>query len=202
MFWTAALVLGLATSSTAQTANCRPTVASLRSLALSTWDATHDGDRVLAALDAQLGPYGNDWAQDIDYARREGLSFAVFIPSRTYRSAVADALRKREPLAAVPVNEAVVISVGVMTMDAPNIEKVIVERNGKVVLPIGGSLRPQTFTNRMNAKTVRNDGALLYPCSAFMPGAEVVVTGIPSAGDNFERRFTSDELADLNAVTP
>jgi hypothetical protein len=67
-------------------------------------------------------------------------------------------------------------------IDAPDIVKIVVERDGKVVAPRLSELKPTVLTTRMGAKALLHAGTIIYPCSAFDPDAAVRVIAIPEAG--------------------
>ena len=63
----------------------------------------------------------------------EGLFIGLLSPYTSYRTAVAEALRKREDVAAVQVQRDIRIVVSPSRIDAPDIVRVLVERDGKPV---------------------------------------------------------------------
>jgi hypothetical protein len=176
---------------------CQPSIADLKKIASDEWAASQDANRVLAAVDKKIGPGAADTWMFMDTSDN-GLLFAVAFPPRLYRFNLSEALRKREPIATATAPSVVVIDVNTSRIDAPIIEKVIVERNGKVVPPLSNSLAPHTMVTRLGAKVVLNNGRLTYLCSAFFPSAQVTITGIPSAGANMVRTLNDDQLEALS----
>jgi hypothetical protein len=174
-------------------AGCEPSVAALRQLAANEWTKNHDADAVLAAVDAAIGEGSKDFIEFVD-SSAEGLLFTVSFPQRYYRWALSEALRKRDPISSVFAPSNVMVEVAVTKIDAPNIEKVIVERGGRSVAPLSGALSPTTQVTRLGARAVLNEGHFAYSCSTFFPGAPVRVIGIPSSGYNFVREFDDREL--------
>ena len=63
----------------------------------------------------------------------EELFIGLLSPFTSYRTAVAAALTKREDVAAVQVQPDIMIAVAPSGIDGPDIVRVIVERDGKVV---------------------------------------------------------------------
>jgi hypothetical protein len=181
----------------AANAGCLPTVAALKRIANDAWTASHDRDRVLAAVDEAIGPDAEDPWVFVDHAD-DGLLFTVAFPARQFRFSLSEVMRKREPITEASASSAVLIDVRATRIDSANIEKVIVERNGKVIPPLSNSLAPHVMTTRLGAKEVINSGRLTYPCSAFFPGAEVTVTGIPSGGHNLVLTLNDDQLEVLS----
>src|SRR5690349_11253324 len=161
-------------AATALTAGCEPSLGTLKRIASRTWAASHDPVDVLAAVDAAVGTGASDPFEFVGHA--DGLAFAVVFPPRYYRWKLSEALRKREPIESATVSTSILIQVSVTQIDAPNIEKVIVERDGRVVPSLSGALSPHVGVTRLGAKSVHNEGTFTYPCSAFFPGASVVVT--------------------------
>lgn len=182
---------------------CSPSVASLKRIARQAWATTHDETKVLAALDAAIKSPSAAFVDFIDSP--DGLFFTVQSPAQAYRYAVSEALRKRNPIESADAINAIAIDVTPTQIDAPNIEKVLVERNGQLVAPLTSSLQPRVMTTRLGGKEVINGGRLTYSCSSFFPGATVVVTGIPSVGVNMVRSFDEESLEALTgrpAPTP
>ena len=195
----APLVVVLASSAAAQTApsaGCTPPAAVLRQRALELVKADRDPDAVIRGLDEFMGL---DTAlmtlnpvNTVHYS--EEIFIALFSPYTSYRTAVAEALRKREDVATVQVQRDIRIVVSPSRIDAPDIVRVIVERDGKPVPATMNTLKPTTMTTRMGAKGVLHSGTINFNCQAFTPGAIVSVIAIPESGANLERTFSSREL--------
>lgn len=83
------------------------------------------------------------------------------------------------------------VTVGVMAMEftSPNIIQIIVTRNGKPIAPIKGRLRESELTNRLGASRIVHNGELLYPRTAFAPGAKVTVTAVPQRGEKLTKTY-------------
>lgn len=82
-------------------------------------------------------------------------------------------------------------------IDAPDIIKVVLTRNGSVIPPTLSQLKVGELQTRMGAKRMIHSGAVFFPAGAFNPGAEVVLTAIPEVGKNLVSTFSQDELRRL-----
>lgn len=62
--------------------------------------------------------------------------------------------------------------------------------------PLRTTLVPRQMVTRIGAKEVIHSGEVVYPLSAFAPGAGVTVTvvAIPASGPNITKIFDSLEL--------
>jgi hypothetical protein len=125
----------------------------------------------------------------------EQMMIAVLLPYTSYRSGLQDAIRKREPIDSVTPREAVSVAVSPSRITAPDIEKIIVERLGREIPPIGNTLQPAPLRTPNGAEVVLHVGSVLFPCSAFMPGSAVRVTAVPRVGSNIEKMISSSDLA-------
>src|SRR4051812_10408219 len=107
------LAPGVASSQVAN--SCKPSVASLRQIAGRVWSETHDGNRVVSAIDREFGVTATDLLRPIslDNWDHEGLTFTLNFPGRMYRDLLVEALRKRDPIESLTVPDVVVINVGV-----------------------------------------------------------------------------------------
>lgn len=118
-------------------------------------------------------------------------------PVWRYGTAVAERVRKfiAAP-AAVAWNPTYSVAIVPRQIDAPDIERVIVQRNGVQVSALNTSLKPQTMITKMGAKTTINAGVVNFPASAFTPdkSVEVKVTLIPAVGSSIVHVFTNEEL--------
>lgn len=195
----APLVIVLASSAAAQTvpsAGCTPPAATLRQRALELVKADRDPDAVIRGLDQFMGVDTADMTLNpvstVHYS--EELFIGLLSPYTSYRTAVAEALRKREDVAAVQVQRDIRIVVSPSRIDAPDIVRVIVERDGKPISATMNTLKPTAMTTRMGAKAVIRSGVINFNCQAFAPGAVVSVIAIPESGTNLERIYSSREL--------
>jgi hypothetical protein len=80
------------------------------------------------------------------------------------------------------------------TIEAPDIEKVVISRNGSIATPLQILLFPQRLTTAMGASVVVHQGVVTYPPSTFDPSASVVLTAIPATGHNIVATISQDDL--------
>jgi hypothetical protein len=163
-------------------------------------EAAAGGDRneVVLGLDARVRERWGDFESfPLSIVRSESLSITLTTPFMGYRRAVAEHLRMREPLAGVPWVDDAVVSVAVERLDAPDIAKVTVARDGREIQPRYSALRPMTFTNGNGESGVLHGGDLHFPMSAFAPGAVVTIAAVPSKGEPFVLTLSSEQLAVL-----
>lgn len=185
----------------ASTPECSPGGASLRMLARSLSAKYTDRTEFTRALDAAVGVDTTfaDAHSSISISSRDALSISVRFPYQAYRESVLDALRKRDPIDAITVPSSVSVSVFVFRIDAPDIVKVVVERDGKVVPARLNQLKTRLLTTALGARALLHEGSVLYPCAAFDPDASVRVIAIPEAGSNIVAELPSDQLLMFSA---
>ena len=178
------------------TSSCSPSPAQFAAQLRRLRAANTAADGLIGAMDKWFG-VPTTYAEDrlsVPVVTRDDLFAYLVFPYPLFRLRLQEALRKREPVEAVQVDGVVSLIVAPQQMDAPDIVKVIVERDGKIVQPVRNLLVPKTFENRLRAKTVLHAGAVVYNCSTFAPGAKVTVTLIPASGTNTEYTLRGDEL--------
>lgn len=155
-------------------------------------EARGDKNEVVLALDRRFRARWGDFESfPVSIVRREDLAIMLSTPYMTYRQALAEHLRMSDPVANIPWIASAVISVDPGRLGAPDITRVVVERNDKPVPPLESLLKPMSFTNGSGDTAVIHAGEVRFPMSAFAPGALVTVTAIPRAGTGFV--FTLDE---------
>ncbi len=186
-------------------AGCSPAAAQLKATAIRLRSEHPDVNNFIVALDKAVG--FDTGSADMIYSdetvhRSDEISIAVSFPYRQYRADLIEAIRTREPIAQVAVPGRVVVSVFVFQIGAPNIMKVVVERNGREVKPVASTLRPTTQCTALGATATLNEGQVSFACSAFAPGASVTVIAIPTAGANFTKAFNSATLVKLQPGAP
>ncbi len=88
------------------------------------------------------------------------------------------------------------IGINPTRIDSPDIEKVIVQRNGVTVALTASSLSLRQLTSSMGAKTQLHAGTVSFPLSALEPGTGVSVKIIlvPATGNNIIRTYGSIDL--------
>jgi hypothetical protein len=125
------------------------------------------------------------------------LEVVVSGPLGYFLAAARERIRKYEPLVPAPAwSPGVHIVITPQQTDAPDIEKVIVQRNGNTIEALRSSLAVHELVSRTGAKRMIHGGEVTYPLSAFEPGVDVMVTvtAIPASGSNITRRFGPIDL--------
>jgi hypothetical protein len=123
--------------------------------------------------------------------------FGISGPLGLFFSEARERVRKFEPLVPVPRwSPAIHILIDATQINAPDIEKIVVLRNGNAVPPVRTELTMHEMVAVMGAKRMIHEGQVTYPLEAFAPGAGVAVTviAVPASGSNLTRTFTSTEL--------
>jgi hypothetical protein len=161
-------------------------------------EARGDKTEIVLALDSRFrARFGDFESFPITIVRREDLSIVLSTPFMTYRRTLAEYLRMGDPLAKIPWIGSAVVNVGPMQLGAPDITRVVVERNGKPVAPSDNLLKPMTFTNGSGDSAVIHAGDVRFPMSAFAPGATVIVSAIPATGEPFAVTLEDSQLQTL-----
>jgi hypothetical protein len=184
-------------------ADCSATFArEIRALAKDLYAKNPNNPVALAwALDQAVGvdPKSGTFqrAAAISLSSAGGLMVVAFFPYDTFRTSVLEAIRKKEPIGEgiVPLGVRVVVSP--LNINAPDIIKITVERDGSSIAPTASSLKPTELTTALGAKKTVNAGEVTFPCSAFAPGASVTVTAIPAIGSNLVKVLSSETLNTL-----
>ena len=102
-----------------------------------------------------------------------------------------------DPIDRVPFLSAVAVMIEPKELGAPDIIKVVVQRDGQIVEPLASTLLPREFKSRMGAVQVIHSGMVTYSLSAFAPSGTVIVTAIPESGQNLRIALDSALLARL-----
>lgn len=184
------------------TSGCLPTAVDLRAITRDVRAANPtDTDAFLRALDRAAGvdftamePTRNG---DVRLLSVDGIVVTLTPRYGLYRLALSEQIRKMEPIESTPIIDGHAVIVTPTTMDAPDIVKVALQRNGVIVQPIESSLASKVFQNRMGASTTKHAGMVLFPCSAFAPDSIVTVTLIPDVGENISKTLTLGVLRAL-----
>jgi hypothetical protein len=161
-------------------------------------EAKGDKTDTVLALDRRFRErFGDFESFPITIVKREDLSVVLSTPFMSYRRALAEYLRMGDPLAKIPWIPTAVINVGPMQLGAPDITRVVVERDGKPVQPADNLLKPMTFTNGNGDSARIHAGDIRFPMTAFAPGAPVTISVVPSQGEPFVLRLDDSQLASL-----
>lgn len=157
-----------------------------------------DPTALVLALDRRVREtWGDVETFPISIVRREDLLVTLSTPYLSYRRGVIDVLRTKRPIASVPWVDAVVISVTPLRLGAPDIDTIILARDGREVPSTSGTLRVMSFSNGAGDQGELHAGDVLFPPSALAPGAAVTLTIRPRLGDPFVYRFSDTELSTL-----
>jgi hypothetical protein len=135
-----------------------------------------------------LPPHG------IILSHAEDITLLISPPYWRYKFGLLEAIRKRADLEIVPLADGVTVAISPSRLDAPDIVKVILERDGQTVTPLMNALKPTPMETRLGAKAILHSGFVTYPCSAFTPGAKVTLTLIPESNSNIVRTFSELEI--------
>lgn len=161
-------------------------------------EARGDKTEIVLGLDKRFRARLGDFESfPITIVRREDLSVVFSTPFMTYRRTLVEFLRMGDPLARIPWVAAAVVSVGPLQIGAPDITRVIVERNGQPVAPLENLLKPMTFTNGSGDTAVIHAGDVRFAMSAFAPGATVTISAVPRTGDPFMVTLDQGQLQTL-----
>lgn len=160
--------------------------------------ARGDKTEIVLALDDRFRRrFGDFESFPITIVKREDLSIVLSTPFMTYRRTLAEYLRMGDPLAKIPWIPSAVVSIGPLQLGAPDIARVVVERDGKPVPPSENLLKPMRFTDGNGDTAVINAGEVRFPMSAFAPGATVIVSAVPRTGDSFVLTLEESQLQTL-----
>jgi len=175
------------------------TAAAVRALTKEAESAARgDKSEVVLGLDTRVRAKLGDFESfPVTIVRREDLSIILSTPFMTYRRALAEYLRMEDSLDRIPWIPTAVIAVSPSRLQAPDIVRVVVERNGQPVQPTENLLKPMAFTNGSGESATIHAGEVRFPMSAFAPGATVKITAVPAAGDSFTYELDDSQLGTL-----
>jgi hypothetical protein len=159
--------------------------------------AKNDVDAFNSAFFGAVEKIAPDFRGPKVISQSEALSILVAGPLGYIFAEARERVRKFESLTPPPRwSDGIHIIVQPKQIDAPNIEKFVVQRNGNAVASLRTSLVVSEMASRMGAKRMIHGGEVTYPLSAFEPGAgvNVKVIAIPASGSNLIRTFSSLEL--------
>jgi hypothetical protein len=106
-------------------------------------------------------------------------------------------LRTKRPVEQAAWVDTAVVSVTPGRLGGPDVEAVVLTRDGHEVPPVRSLLRPMTFANGAGEEGVLHAGDVHFPAAAFAPGARVTLTIRAGKDGPFEYTFTDGELATL-----
>jgi len=174
---------------------CIPSATDLVGTAIRLRAAIADNNDFIRAFDAAFGLNSGAlmWQQVHMVERSDGVTLGWSLPFPQLREDLLDALRKRQPVDAIQARTTSTVYVLPTTINAQNIERIIVERDGQEVPPIASRLKATTMSTALGATVTVNAGEVVFPCSAFAPGGRVRVIAIGAVG-NITKDFTEAEL--------
>ena len=141
--------------------------------------ANNDADTFTKAVVLALAPIAPDFRGPQVVSASDALDVVMVGPLGNLFAAVREKVRKFEALVPPPVWSPVVhVLVQPHQIGAPDIEKIVVQRNGSVIAPLRTALTASEFVSRTNAKQLIHSGEVTYPLNAFEPGLGVTVTVI------------------------
>lgn len=126
--------------------------------------------------------------------RTDALDITVLGQVAVFHTAFAERIRKMESTDSVPWRPGVFVVVWPRQIGSPDIEKIVLKRNGVIVEPVSTTLRVTNLSTASGATRSIHQGDVAFPASAFAPGAEVVLIAIPAAGENIVWTFKESEL--------
>lgn len=124
----------------------------------------------------------------------DDIMIVVSTPYSSFLAELSERVRLMESTDRIPFDPNFSIVVEPLKIDAPDIVKVVVERDGVIVQPLSVDLPTKTFNSRNGARVILHAGSVTYPPPAFAPGTTVRITAIPSEGSNIRETLTSETL--------
>lgn len=175
------------------------TAARVRSLTRDAQSAARgDKNEFVLGLDARVRARWGDFETfPVWVVRRDDLRVELSMPYMTYRRTLAEYLLINRPIKDVPWIAAGVIAVEPSRIDAPDIIRIVVERDGQSVPPLQNLLRPMRFANGNGGEAMLNAGEVRFPMSAFAPGARVTMTAVARTGPPFAMALGESQLQTL-----
>jgi hypothetical protein len=156
-----------------------------------------DDKAFLKALDAVVRGAGKLDAGFQTLYHTEDISIILLSPYTLYRMTLESSLRKMEAIEQIRYKPEFTVGVSVSRIGAPDIEKIVLQRDGVTVEPIRNELKVEEMTTRMGAKTAIHNGEVYYACEAFAPTATMTVTAVPAVGQNITKTIKPAKLAEF-----
>jgi len=136
--------------------------------------------------------------EPIVMAQTSAIRISLASPYLLYKTQVAEAIRKMESPTDIAYPTVVRVSVSPTTRWAPDIDRIVLERNGVIVEPLGSMLKPTELVSPLGAKTRVRAGSVFYQPSAFAPGATVRITAVTTVGSNFVANLDEFTLSHIH----
>lgn len=133
--------------------------------------AKNDVDAFSKAFLASVRNIAPEFSGPQRVIRSDALNVSISGPLGLFFAEASERIRKFESLTPPPTwFEGIHILVQPNQIDAPDIEKIVVRRNGVVVPAIRTALRVTEMSTAMRAKRMVHSGEVVYPFGAFDPG--------------------------------
>ena len=127
--------------------------------------------------------------------RSSELEMSVIGPVGTFQMVVGEAVRRFQPIDKAPWTSEACVDVVPRQIDSPDIEGIVVRRNGMTVAPTSNRLALTALTTRIGVTRRIHSGSVCFAAPTFAPGAEVIVIAIPVTGTNITRTLEAGALA-------
>jgi hypothetical protein len=161
-------------------------------------DSRGDSSELVLALDQRIrAEWGDFESFPLSIVRDEELLVAVTAPYMSFRRSLVDVLRSGRPIGDAQWTGTVVVAITPRRLDAPDIESVVLSRDGRSVAPVRSELRPMTFSSGTGDERVLHAGDMHFAASAFSSGGKVVLTLAPHGRDPILYAFSDEELSSL-----
>jgi hypothetical protein len=128
---------------------------------------------------------------------RSELTAGAHGPISGFYLSASDLIRKRKPVSDALWTDGVTVLVVPLTVKAPNIEKILVLRDGRTIAPLSTSLQSTELGTGGDVKATLNGGRVVFPLSAFEPGADVRIVLVPTDGANLVTRLSRADISML-----
>jgi hypothetical protein len=130
-------------------------------------------------------------------ALRPSITAGAYGPISGFYLSASDLIRARKPIASAVWIDGVTILIVPLAAKAPNIERVLVTRDGRTIAPLSSALQATAIGRGSDIQATLNGGRLVFPLAAFDPGADVRITLVPAEGSSFVTRLSRADIAML-----
>lgn len=131
------------------------------------------------------------------YERAE-MNISVVGPAQSMVMTAVNLLIMSRPVEKLSWTPGISVSINPMNDGAPDITKVVVTRGGTEVAPLSTNLAIRNFKPvqgfRGGIVAAVHEGAVVFPATAFEPGAPVKVEAIPAKGRALSRTLNDNDL--------
>jgi hypothetical protein len=126
-----------------------------------------------------------------------GLTITVAGPANLFLDDTREFIRKMEPIGHITWHPYILVAITPTTMEAPNIERIVIMRDGAIVTPLETFLSPARVAIPTGMRIQVNRGAVTYSPPAFNPDKPVKLTAIPTVGHNIVVTFSQAQLRQI-----